>query len=227
MTEGPMNDRTVNDETTSDETTSDETIRAEIVAERTGLAAMLAGLRPEQWDAPTLCAGWRVREVVAHMTMAYRMSAPRFFVELARSRFRFNAMADRQARRDAAAMSAGDLLAALRDNIGHPWTPPGGGPVGALSHDVIHGLDISVGLGLDRHPPSTRVALVLRALRARNVSVFGVDLAGVRLEATDLDWQMGTGAPLRGAAQDLLLVVCGRRVPENLLSGTPAARFAA
>jgi uncharacterized protein (TIGR03083 family) len=222
MTEGPMNDGTMNSETATD-----ETIRAEIVAERTGLAAMLAGLRPDQWDAPTLCVGWRVREVVAHMTMAYRMSAPRFFLELARSRFRFNAMADRRARQDAAAMSAGDLLAAMRDNIGHPWTPPGGGPVGALSHDVIHGLDISVGLGLDRRPPASRVALVLGNLRARNVSFFGVDLAGVRLEATDLDWQMGAGAPLRGAAQDLLLVVCGRRVPENLLSGTPAARFAA
>ena len=60
----------------SDQTTNDETIRAAIVAERTDLAAMLAALRPEQWDAPTLCAGWRVREVVAHMTMAYRMSVP-------------------------------------------------------------------------------------------------------------------------------------------------------
>jgi uncharacterized protein (TIGR03083 family) len=204
---------------------SDEVIRAAIVAERTDLAAMLAALRPEQWDAQTLCAGWRVREVVAHLTMAYRMSAPRFFLQLAKARGDFNRMADRQARRDAAAMSAGDLLAAVRDNVTHPWNPPGGGPAGALSHDVIHGLDISVGLGLDRRPPAARVGLVLQGLRAKNVDYFGVDLGGVRLEATDLDWHYGDGAPLRGAAQDLLLVICGRRLPGDLLTGTPAARY--
>jgi uncharacterized protein (TIGR03083 family) len=227
MNDGTMNDGTMNDGTMNDDAMNDDAIRAAIVAERTDLAAMLAGLRPEQWEAPTLCAGWRVREVVAHMTMAYRMSAPRFFLELARSRFRFNAMADRQARRDAAAMSAGDLVAQVRDNIGHPWSPPGGGPVGALSHDVIHGLDISVALRLDRHPPADRVGLVLANMRARNVTFFGTDLAGVRLEAVDLDWQMGDGAPLRGSAQDLLLAICGRHLPPGLLSGTPADRFTA
>jgi uncharacterized protein (TIGR03083 family) len=196
-----------------------------IRAERTELADMLAELPPSQWSSPTLCEGWGVREVVAHMTMPFRMSAPRFVLSLARSRFRFDAMADRLARRDAARMSPASLVAALRDNAGHPWSPPGGGPAGALSHDVIHGLDISVALGLDRRPPAARVGLVLNHLRDRNVRFFGVDLAGVRLEATDLDWQFGTGDPLRGTAQDLLLVLCGRRLPADLLSGAPASRF--
>ncbi|WIM93630.1 maleylpyruvate isomerase N-terminal domain-containing protein [Actinoplanes oblitus] len=39
-----------------------------IAAQRGDLAEMLAGLSEEQWDAGTLCAGWRVREVVAHVT---------------------------------------------------------------------------------------------------------------------------------------------------------------
>jgi hypothetical protein len=47
----------------------------------------------------------------------------------------------------------------------------------------------------------------------------------VRLEATDLDWQFGDGEPLRGTAPDLLLLLCGRRLPAGSLSGTPAARF--
>jgi uncharacterized protein (TIGR03083 family) len=196
-----------------------------IRAERTALAAMLAELPPSQWSAPTLCEGWRVSEVVAHMTMPFRMSAPRFFLSLARSRFRFDAMADRVARRDAASMSPADLLTALRDNVDHPWSPPGGGPVGALSHDVIHGLDISVALGLERRPPADRVGLVLSHMRERNVRFFGVDLSGVRLEATDLDWSFGSGEPVRGTAQDLLLVICGRRLPADLLSGSPASRF--
>ena len=200
-------------------------IRSETVVERTDLARMLAGLQPEQWTAPSLCAGWRVCEVVAHMTMPFRMSAPRFFLALARSRFRFDAMADRLARHDAARMSPADLLASLRANLDHPWSPPGGGPTGALSHDVIHGLDISVALGLPRRPPVERVGLVLSHMRSRNAAYFGVDLSGIRLEATDLDWGFGTGEPVRGRAQDLLLALCGRRLPAGALAGTPADRF--
>jgi uncharacterized protein (TIGR03083 family) len=204
---------------------SDEQVRAAVVAERTELAAMLGGLTAGQWDAPTLCVGWRVREVVAHMTMPFRMSMPRFALEMAKARGDFNRMADVVARRDARAMSAGELLAMVRDNVAHPWSPPGGGATGALSHDVIHGLDISEGLGLDRRPPPERVGLVLAGMGARNLNFFGTDLSGVRLEATDLNWTHGDGAPLRGAAQDLLLAVCGRRLPVGRLDGTAAARF--
>ena len=205
---------------------SEEQVKAAIVAERTELAVMLDGLSDAQWDAPTLCAGWRVREVVAHMTMPFRMSVPRFALEMAKARGDFNRMADVVARRDAAAMSAAELRAMLRDNVAHPWSPPGGGPAGALSHDVIHGLDISVGLGLDRRPPPERVGLVLGGMAAKNLKFFGTDLRGVRLVATDLDWAFGDGAPLRGAAQDLLLAVCGRRLPAGTFEGTAAARFA-
>jgi hypothetical protein len=74
--------------------------------------------------------------------------------------------------------------------------------------------------------PGDRLTLVLSGMRPRTVSYFGADLSGVRLEATDLDWSSGDGTPLRGAAQHLLLVVCGRRLPAGLLDGTPAARFA-
>lgn len=205
----------------------DATLREAVVAERTELAAMLGELTPEQWAAPSLCAGWRVREVVAHMTMPFRMSVAGFAAGMARARGNFDRMADRQARRDTERLSDAELLASLRDNVEHPWRPPGGGVAGALSHDVIHGLDITVALGLDRRPPAGRVELVLDSMRERNVTYFGTDLSGVRLEADDLDWHLGDGAPLRGSAADLLLVVCGRRVPAALLVGTPAARFSA
>ncbi|GIM93395.1 maleylpyruvate isomerase family mycothiol-dependent enzyme [Paractinoplanes toevensis] len=204
----------------------EEVVRAAVVAERGELAAMLGALDASQWGAPSLCERWRVREVVAHMTMPFRMSPPRFLAEMLRDRFNFNRMADRVARRDAARLSDAELLACLRDNTEHPWRPPGGGVVGALSHDVIHGLDISVALGLDRRPPVSRIGTILDSMRDRNLRYFGVDLSGVRLTATDLDWTFGEGAPLRGTAQDLLLVVCGRRLPAALLEGTAAARFA-
>ena len=127
-------------------TVTDDGIRAAVTAERSEQADLLATLRPDQWDAPTLCAGWRVREVVAHTTMPFRASVGRTLVELVKARGRFNRMADRCARRDAAQMTSTQLLAALRDNVAHPWKPPGGGALGALSHDVIHGLDITVAL---------------------------------------------------------------------------------
>jgi uncharacterized protein (TIGR03083 family) len=206
---------------------TDTELRTAVVAERREQVDLLAGLTPEQWDLPTLCAGWRPREVIAHTTMPYRTSVPRMIVEMVRSRGSFNRMADRTARRDAERMSAADLRAALRDNVEHPWTPPGGGQQGALAHDVIHGLDITVGLRLDRRVPPERVGMVLAGMKPRNIAFFGVDLDGVELRATDLDWTYGAGEPLRGRAQDLLLVICGRRLPDGLLDGAPAARFSA
>ncbi|OLT13497.1 hypothetical protein BJF78_22130 [Pseudonocardia sp. CNS-139] len=202
-------------------------VRAAVAAERREQAELLAGLTPEQWDAPTLCAGWRVREVIAHTTMPYRMSMPKFVVQLVAAGGSFDRMADRAARRDAAAMTAGQLVAQLRDNAEHPWAPPGGGATGALSHDVIHGLDVTVGLGLDRRVPPERLGLVLAGMSPRSVGYFGADLDGVELRATDRDWTFGSGTPVHGRAQDLLLVVCGRRLPAGRLDGGAAGRFTA
>ncbi len=205
---------------------SDDAARAAVVAERREQADLLAGLTPQQWDAPSLCAGWRVREVIAHTTLQYRISMPRFFLALAKARGNFNRMSDRQARADAAALSTQELATSLRVNAEHPWTPPGGGPVGALSHDVIHGLDVTVALGMDRTVPD-RVALVLAGMKPKNVAYFGTDLSGVSLHATDLDWSFGDGEPVHGTGADLLLLVCGRKLPAHRLKGEPAGRFTA
>jgi uncharacterized protein (TIGR03083 family) len=196
-----------------------------IAAERRDLADVLSGLPPGSWDAPTLCAGWRVREVVAHMTMPFRYSTARFITEMARSRGNFHRMADRCARRDAA-MPAADLLAALRDNAEYPWKPPGGGLEGALVHDVIHGLDITVALGLGRTVPEDRLRIVLGVImRPRTLRQFDADLTGIELRADDIDWSFGSGTPVTGPAQGLALVLCGRRLPEGRLHGEPSARF--
>ncbi len=203
-------------------------IRDEIAAERRELAALLAGLTAEEWDAPSLCAGWRVREVVAHITTVYRYSAPRFVFELLKSGGAFNRMSDRCARRDAASLTADELATTLRDNADHPWKPPRGGYEGALTHDVVHGLDITVALGLDRRVPEERLRPVIDGLASeRGMRYFGVDLTGVELRADDLDWGFGMGTPLTGAAQDLGMVLCGRRLPPGRLRGESAARFTA
>ncbi len=205
---------------------SETEIRAAFEAERRVQVDVLGSLTEEQWDTPSLCAGWRVREVIAHTTMPFRYSMPRLVVEMARARGSFHRMADRAARRDAAQLSSGQLLGCLRDNVEHPWTPPGGGPLGALSHDVIHGLDVSTSLGRDGAAAPDRVAMVLGGLQPRQLRYFHVDLSGIELRATDVDWTYGAGEPVSGRAQDLLLLVCGRRVPAGRLTGAAAGRFA-
>ncbi|MFI0153707.1 maleylpyruvate isomerase family mycothiol-dependent enzyme [Streptomyces lydicus] len=198
-----------------------------IAAERRELADLLDGLPDEQWDAPTLCAGWRVREVAAHMSMGFRYSFPKVAAELVRAGGSLHRMTDRLARRDAAAASPRQLAGFLRDNAHHPWTPPVGGLASALGHDVVHGLDITVALGRDRRVPEDRLRVLLDHVTARSARFFGADLAGIQLRATDLDWSFGTGAPLTGAGADLLLVAFGRKLPAGRLHGEPQDRFVA
>ncbi|MFI7094130.1 maleylpyruvate isomerase family mycothiol-dependent enzyme [Streptomyces lydicus] len=198
-----------------------------IAAERRELADLLDGLPGEQWDAPTLCAGWRVREVAAHMSMGFRYSFPKAAAELVRAGGSLHRMTDRLARRDAATASPRQLAGFLRDNAHHPWTPPVGGLASALGHDVVHGLDITVALGHDRRVPDDRLRVLLDHVTARSARFFGADLAGIQLRATDLDWSFGTGTPLTGAGADLLLVAFGRKLPAGRLHGEPQDRFVA
>lgn len=202
-------------------------VRAVVAEQRRYLTEVLGGLDEAGWDSPTLCEGWRVREVVAHITMPYRLSLPGFVLGMIKARGDFNRMSDRSARADAAELTSSQLLTCLHDNVNHPWKPPGGGFVGALSHDVIHGLDITVGLGRDDVLPEHRLRPVLESVRPKQVKYFGVDLTGVQLRADDLDWTFGTGTPLTGRAQDLLLVLSGRTLPAGHLHGPAADRFSA
>lgn len=188
-------------------------VRAEIAAERRELADVLDGLTDHQWDAPTLCSGWRVREVAAHMSMGFRYSFGRTALELARSGGNLHRMTDRVARRDAAVLTPHELATALRDNAHHPWRPPVGGPAAALGHDVIHGLDITVALGLGRQVPMERLRIVLKTVKPSTLRFFRANLDDVELWATDLEWSYGRGTQVARPAQELLLLAYGRKLP--------------
>jgi uncharacterized protein (TIGR03083 family) len=201
-------------------------IRDWIAAERRELAALLDGLSAEQWDEPSLCAGWTAAHVVAHLTMPFRYSTPVLVLKIAAAGGSFRRMSDAVARRDAA-LPAAQLIAAVRDNAEHPWKPPGGGYEGALTHDVIHGLDITCPLRIERHIPAETLRSVLDTVSGpKPRRFFGAETDGVELRATDLDWAYGTGAPVLGRAQDLALLLTGRRVPAGALSGDGAGRVA-
>jgi uncharacterized protein (TIGR03083 family) len=180
--------------------------------ERERLTDLLTDLDTDGWAADSLCAGWRVREVVAHMTMPYRHTGQTVLAGIAAHGGDFNRFADELARQDTATLADAELLASLRDNIRHPWQPPAGGQVGALSHDVIHGLDITEPLGRPR-PPADRIRLVLAGAGPTQLAFFGVDLTGRRLVATDTDLVLGDGPVVTELpAADILLAVAGRTV---------------
>lgn len=202
-----------------------DNLMAAIAAERRAFTHILEELPHQDWNTPSLCTGWRVREVVAHMTMPLRLSTPQFIAEMLRSRGNFAHMADRIARHDAQE-PVSTLLHRWRTNEDTRWKPPGGGLKGALTHDIVHGLDITIPLGI-RHPVSDANLLMVldHATSPRSQKHFHLDLTGIRLEANDLDWAFGDGEPLRGAAHHLLMVLMDRRLPTGVLTGQATARF--
>ena len=111
---------------------------------------------------------------------------------------------------------------------GIPGNHPGAGFEAALTHDVIHGLDITTALGTAREVPWNRLRLVLDTITTpRSLQHFAVDLDGVELRADDADWSYGYGEIIVGHAQDLALVLCGRKLPAGKLRGGPSAAYAA
>ncbi len=204
---------------------NDAALRAAIADEFRQLADLLDGAPASAWNAPTLCDGWRAREVVAHLTLPMWSSTPRFVFEIVRARGKINRAFDRSARRDAK-LPTTELVAALRADKLHAWKPPGGGHEGALVHAVVHSLDITVPSGIDRPIPEECMRIVLDNLtQPKSLKFFGVDLTGIELRADDIEWSFGSGDALSGTAQDLALVVCGRTLPAGHLRGASSARF--
>src|SRR6516165_1231368 len=174
-------------------TTSDAALQPVVAAEFVALADLLDSAADAQWDTPSLCAGWRVREVIAHMTMAARYPEDKFMAELRRCDFDFGRLSNEIASRDAG-LPTGELVANLRSDVMQHWTPPGGGYHGALNHVVIHGLDATVPLGVTRRSPDSTIRVVLDDLTAGGVHEnFGTGIGGRTLQATDLDWSYGSG----------------------------------
>jgi uncharacterized protein (TIGR03083 family) len=187
------------------------TLETLVAGEFAALADALALLDRDRWRADSLCAGWTVAHVVAHLTMAARYPADRFGAELAADGYDFTRTSDRLADADAALPPA-VLLADLRSDTMATFAQPGGGMAGSLSHIVIHGLDVTVPLGLGRVGADAAARTVLDQLvaTADGRTVFGVDTVGLALHATDVDWAHGGGEPVEAGAAELVLALAGR-----------------
>lgn len=178
------------------------------------LADLLVSAPPEAWDSPSLCDGWRVRHVVAHVTMPARLTPEQFGAEMAAAGGDFEVLSTTVAARDAS-LPVREHLGNLRSPRLHGWQPPGGGAAGALSHAVIHSLDVTVALDEPAVAPPDAVVAVLNGLTEARGAWFGVDLTGCRLEATDTDWAWGTGEVVRADSGRLVALVSGRTLPDG------------
>jgi uncharacterized protein (TIGR03083 family) len=165
---------------------NEEQLAALITREFKALADHLATAPSGVWDEPSLCRGWRTREVVAHVTMAARYSTDQFMEELRGCGFDFTVLSNKIAERDGQLPEA-TLLDNLRSPILHSWRPPGGGTPGALSHVVIHAIDITAASGCAPTVADAAMTIVLDGLADGGHTHFGIETTGRHLEAEDLD----------------------------------------
>ena len=178
------------------------------------LADLLAAGADDVWNAPSLCEKWLVRHVIAHVTMPVRLTPEQFGADMAAAGGDFGVLSDTVAARDAS-LPLVDLLDQLRSPGLHAWQPPGGGAAGALSHAVIHSLDVTIALDRPAVAPEAAAIAVLDQLTGANGAWFGVDLTDVRLEAADTAWSWGSGRVVRADAGSLVALLSGRTLPDG------------
>jgi uncharacterized protein (TIGR03083 family) len=201
------------------------TLRAFARAERADLASFLQSLSPEQWEAPSLCERWRVRDVAAHVLSYDELGPAGLLRRAVKGRLlldRVNAVGVA----DYSRRSPEELVALAQAHVEPSGLPAAFGGMIALLDGMIHQQDMRRPLGMPRHIPPDRLRAALQcALFAP--AVRGVWRArGVRLVATDLDWSAGRGPEVRGPGEALLMVMAARRGVVSELSGPGQPKLA-
>ena len=194
--------------------------------ERRALADDLAAIADEGWETPSLCAGWTVHDVAAHLVDNARTTRIGIVVAMVRARFDFDRQNDEGVARHKGGTPA-ETLRRLREVVGRTTTPPA--PLDSrLVEEVVHGEDIRRPLGLTRAYPREAVLRALSHQLKTSVGLGGGKqrAAGLRLVATDADWSSGDGEEVSGPLVSLLLAVSGRHQALADLAGPGAARLA-
>jgi uncharacterized protein (TIGR03083 family) len=185
--------------------------------ERVRAADMLETLSPEQWKADTLCEGWNVRLVAAHMMIAGEQSTGRFLRGLIGSGFRFNVMTDHDIGR-ASQLSPSDIITRIRARTTTTNKPPAPA-MAMLGEVVVHGTDIRHPLDIADNTTMEAKVACLNMFKSSNFPVAAKkSIAGLRLRATDTDWSHGDGPEVVGPALAILMAMVARP-PFASLSG--------
>ncbi|MFB9376762.1 maleylpyruvate isomerase family mycothiol-dependent enzyme [Kineococcus gynurae] len=194
--------------------------------ERLRLVDRLATLGPEQWGAPSLCAAWTVRDVLAHLTTTTRLTVPLLVREAVRARGSFDRMEINLAAERAGRHGTTELLEHLHESARSTRRFPGSSPLDPLMDLVVHAQDVARPLRLAWSPPAHVVTACLAHVVGNRFMGAPRRVRGLHLASTDSSWSHGSGAEVRGPDLDLLLAVSGR--PEGLRAldgpGVPALR---
>lgn len=186
--------------------------------EREDFASFLETLTPEQWEAPTLCDRWSVRQVAAHTISFDELNAGdmvRRFVRGGLSTDRINdlGVADYEHR------SPEQLVALIRKYATPHGLTAGFGGRTALSDNMIHQQDIRRSIDVPRTIPAERLLVALDFTRYSPTIRGAWKARGVRLIATDVDWAYGRGLEVRCTGEALLMAMAGRSDGVKDLSG--------
>jgi uncharacterized protein (TIGR03083 family) len=193
-------------------------------AERADVHDFLASLTPAQWDAPSLCQGWRIRDVAVHLLVdepVEQLGLPLALVKAAWFRFSVHRINDWWVRRNQD-RPADSIVTAFAG----AWQPGRisklVGPRTSVRAMVIHHQDMRRPLGMRRAVPEERLRaaldVILTPQGSHNLGSFERG-GGLRLQATDIDWSWGDGPTILGPAESILMAVAGRRGVIAELSG--------
>ncbi|MCP2247532.1 maleylpyruvate isomerase family mycothiol-dependent enzyme [Lentzea aerocolonigenes] len=190
-----------------------------IDSERAATADLLAGLTDVEWTYPSLCEGWTVREVAAHLSFADRVGVGTAFKAFVRARGSFNRMVDQTARAEARRPTA-EIVANVRGAVEHHRLAPGQTLKNALMDIMVHTQDITLPLGIERHMPIDAAVVAAEDLWRMGFPFHARRrLAGHRLVATDADWSAGEGTEVSGPIEALVMLLAGRTATIPRLTG--------
>ena len=210
-----------------------DVVWSEIDDQRLRTAAMLEGLTDEQWEQPSLCEGWTVRHVAAHLTLQ-RQHLTDVVRLLAHHPSLLRSHGLNRMIHDSAVLEAArpthEIITRIRSGIGSRRHNSFIAPPGTLSDSLVHAQDIAIPLGLDleMRPAAALIAVdhIWATRKGWTGAVFRqLPLEGYRLVATDARWSVGTGPEITGPVGALLLLVTGRRVALTWLQGDGAAQL--
>jgi uncharacterized protein (TIGR03083 family) len=184
--------------------------------ERSDLAAFLQTLTPEEWNAPSLCDGWSVKDVVAHVISYEELN----FIGLVRRFAKGWVMrANEVGVKEFSPMSPDELLDFLRRHLRPQGLTAGFGGMIALVDGTVHHQDIRRALGHPRTVPVNRLERILPLVPGNPRLGAGRRIRRLHLQATDVDWQHGNGPEVKGTGEALLMAMTGRREALKELTG--------
>lgn len=199
-------------------------------AQLADLRTLAHELDDADWTAPSLCVGWTVKDVFAHLLYGRLHGIPTMVTGILRHRGSMDRWGDVVSRQLSEELTVADLVARF-DAETSRW--PEGGIAGKesdtakLADNVTHELDVRWALGRRRRMPAERMAAALGASTRTNMWGNRKRLAGLRLVATDVEWTFGEGsAVVEGPAEALLLAMNGRAAGLAELQGPGVATLA-